>query len=101
MADSFDKGMTGKTTIILGSARSNGHTAKMAKQIAARLDANLIDLNKYEIGHYDYHHINKNDDFIPLIREEIISADRLILATPVYWYSMSGRMKVFLDRSYH
>ena len=24
--------------------------------------------------------------------------DTFILATPVYWYSMSGRMKVFLDR---
>jgi len=98
MTDSFDKGMTGKTTIILGSARSDGHTAKMAKQIAVRLRAELIDLKQYEIGHYDYQHKNKEDDFLKLIREEIIHADTLILATPVYWYSMSGRMKIFLDR---
>ncbi len=98
MADSFDKGMTGQITIILGSARSDGHTAKMAKQIAIRIGAELIDLKQYEIGHYDYQHKNKKDDFIKLIREEIIKADTLILATPVYWYSMSGRMKVFLDR---
>ncbi len=98
MADSFDKGMTGQITIILGSARSNGHTAIMAKRIAPHLGANLIDLKRYNIEHYDYEHAYKEDDFIALIREEIIQADTLILATPVYWYSMSGRMKVFLDR---
>ena len=32
------------------------------------------------------------------MRNEIIKMDTIILATPVYWYSMSGRMKVFLDR---
>jgi len=98
MPDSFDKGMTGQTTIILGSARSDGHTAQMAQQIAARLGAHIIDLKEYQIEHYDYEHGYKNDDFIALIRESVIKADTLILATPVYWYSMSGRMKVFLDR---
>jgi|GEM_PF-323575 len=114
MADSFDNKMTGlsrqpvsatsrwkaygKIGIILGSARSDGHTAQIAAQISSRLGANLIDLKEYQIGHYDYQHGYKNDDFLNLIRNEIIEMDTLILATPVYWYSMSGRMKVFLDR---
>lgn len=98
MADSFDNEMTGKIGVILGSARSNGYTAQMAAQIASRLGANLIDLKNYQIEHYDYEHNYKNDDFIDLVRNEIIKLDTLILATPVYWYSMSGRMKVFLDR---
>jgi len=98
MANSFDNGMTGQTVIILGSARSDGHSAQMAHQIAARIGANLIDLKEYQIGHYEYDHNYENDDFIKLIRESVIKADTLILATPVYWYSMSGRMKVFLDR---
>lgn len=26
------------------------------------------------------------------------SADNIVFATPVYWYAMSGRMKIFFDR---
>lgn len=28
----------------------------------------------------------------------MVAADLIILATPVYWYAMSGYMKVFMDR---
>lgn len=98
MTETFDNGMTGQTVIILGSARSDGHSAQMANRIATPLKANVIDLKVYQIGHYDYEHKYENDDFIELIRKEVIQADTLIFATPVYWYSMSGRMKVFLDR---
>jgi len=98
MVDSFDNDMTGRMVIIFGSARSDGHTAQIAARIASRLGVNVIDLKVYQIEHYDYDHQYKNDDFIELIRNEIIQMDTLILATPVYWYSMSGRMKVFLDR---
>lgn len=98
MADSFDNDMTGQTLIILGSARSDGYTAQMANRISARLGANVIDLKEYQIAHYDYEHNYENDDFFDLIRNTVIKADTLVLATPVYWYSMSGRMKVFLDR---
>ncbi len=98
MADSFDNGMTGRIGIILASARSDGHTARMAARISSRLKATIIDLKLYEIGHYDYQHKYEGDDFPDLMRDRVLNMDILILATPVYWYSMSGRMKVFLDR---
>ncbi len=98
MANSFDNGMTGQTVIILGSSRSSGHSAQMARRIASRIGAAVIDLKAYQIAHYDYDHNYQKDDFIELIREIITKADTLIFATPVYWYSMSGRMKVFFDR---
>lgn len=31
--------------------------------------------------------------------EKMIAADVLVLATPVYYYSMSGQLKVFIDRT--
>ena len=30
--------------------------------------------------------------------EKIITHDLIVLATPVYWYTMSATMKIFLDR---
>lgn len=87
-----------KTVIILGSARSNGDTAKVVSQFIEVSQFNSIDLLDYEISQYDYDHNNRDDAFIPLMREIISKYDNLIFATPVYWYTMSGVMKMFLDR---
>lgn len=58
----------------------------------------LIDLTDFNISYYDYEHKNRNDDFIDLIKRITENYDVLIFATPVYWYAMSGIMKVFFDR---
>lgn len=84
--------------IILGSSRSTGNTAKIAAHLASITDYDMIDLTQFNIGPYDYQHKHRNDDFLPLIRKIVASYDNLIFATPVYWYSMSGTMKIFFDR---
>ena len=33
------------------------------------------------------------------LQEEMIKADVIVLATPVYFYSMNGQMKTFIDRT--
>jgi len=88
-----------KTVIIIGSSRKGGETFKIVNEIMKESkDWDLIDLNDYEIGYYDYEHKNRNDDYLPLMKQLISKYDNFVLATPVYWYSMSGIMKVFLDR---
>ncbi|MBN8828935.1 MAG: NAD(P)H-dependent oxidoreductase [Sphingobacteriia bacterium] len=82
--------------IILGSSRSRGNTWQ-AIQTVYEEKIRLIDLNDYNILPFDYEHKNKHDDFLTLM-EEIMNYDTFILATPIYWYTMSGQMKVFLDR---
>ncbi len=84
--------------IILGSSRTDGNTAKSAKILAEKLDCEIIDLTDYKISQYDYENKNREDDYLPLMRKIIENYDLLIFATPVYWYSMSGIMKVFFDR---
>lgn len=86
-----------KIIIIQGSSRSNGNTSKVIRAIRAHLQADLLDLRTKNISPYDYEQANRNDDFLPAIRE-IVTYDLIILVTPVYWYSMSGLMKNFLDR---
>lgn len=84
--------------IILGSSRKDGQTKKAVDKLKSLSDFDVLDLNDYKISHYDYEHRNKNDDYLNLIQNIIINYDILIFATPVYWYSMSGIMKVFFDR---
>ena len=90
--------MESKKVIILGSARKNGNTTKIVDEIAKESGIDVIDLSDYNISHYDYESKNKEDDFLPLIRRILEEYDTLIFATPIYWYNMSGIMKVFFDR---
>ncbi len=90
--------MENKKVIILGSSRSGGNTANIATIISKKYNIDVIDLNKYNITYYDYESKNLGDDFLPLIKSIIDKYDTLIFATPVYWYNMSGIMKVFFDR---
>ena len=87
-----------KKVIIVGSSRDNGNTMSIAKKVALNNNADLINLNNYNFSYYDYESKNKNDDFLPLIRKIIENYNTLIFCTPVYWYSMSGILKVFFDR---
>lgn len=84
--------------IIVGSSRNDGDTAALVSQIKKLSDWDIIDLNDYNIGYYDYDHLNREDDFLPLMNTLIDKYGTLIFATPVYWYAMSGIMKVFFDR---
>jgi len=84
--------------VILGSSRKDGDTKKVVDALIGFSKWDLIDLNDYSIGYYDYEHKNLDDDYLGLMRKIIANYDILIFATPVYWYSMSGIMKVFFDR---
>ncbi|PHS54702.1 MAG: FMN reductase [Lutibacter sp.] len=87
-----------KTVIIQGSSRSTGNTNKIINHINNSSNFDVIDLYDKNINHFDYEFNNKNDDFIPLIKNVLEKYDTIIFATPVYWYSMSGILKVFFDR---
>lgn len=87
-----------KTAIILGSARSDGNTRAVVNFLASKSTVHIIDLNDYKIGYFDYDNINKGDDFMPLMKDICEQYQRIIFATPVYWYSMSAIMKTFFDR---
>jgi multimeric flavodoxin WrbA len=90
--------MDHKKVIIMGSSRNSGNTSKIVDAIASQFQFEVINLNDYQFSYYDYESKNREDDFLPLIKSIIEKYDTLIFATPVYWYSMSGIMKVFFDR---
>lgn len=87
-----------KAVIIVGSSRKNGNTAKIASAISHQFSVNVVNLSNYEISYYDYESKNSNDDFLPLVKSLIEKYETFVFATPVYWYNMSGTMKVFFDR---
>ena len=87
-----------KTIALFASSRRNGNTGKFIDWISDELDIEVIDLDEFDISPYDYDHKNKGDDFLPLIKR-LLGYDNIILATPVYWYSVCAPMKIFIDRT--
>jgi len=84
--------------VILGTARNDSNTRKAIEKLCPFSDYELVELKDARIGHYEYdHQLNRNDDFIGIARK-MLDADNIVFATPVYWYAMSGRLKVFFDR---
>ena len=84
-----------KKVIILGSSRNDGDAKNLASRLTEITSWDLIDLNDYSFSYFDYNHQNKDDDYLKLMTRIIENYDTMIFLTPVYWYSMSGIMKVF------
>ena len=87
-----------KKVVIVGSSRNDGDAANLTKQLIEKSEWELINLNDYEFSYFDYEHRNRNDDYLNLMKEIVEKYETLIFITPIYWYSMSGIMKVFFDR---
>ena len=82
---------------LFGSSRRHGNTGRLMDHIAEKADIEVVDLAGLRISPYDYDHRNRDDDFEPLMMR-VLDFDRLIIASPVYWYSVSPPVKIFLDR---
>jgi len=86
-----------ESVVILGSSRSDGNTRRAVDAALTHTHVEIVDLGTFDIGHYDYQHRNQTDAFLPLI-ERLSDRRFWILATPIYWYTMSAQMKIFVDR---
>ncbi|MEZ5471085.1 MAG: NAD(P)H-dependent oxidoreductase [Marinicella sp.] len=82
----------------MGSSRSDGDTATVVKMLAKQTGFAVLDLKTLQFTDYDYHEKNLDDEFLPTIRNIVNNYQTVVLATPVYWYTMSALMKRFLDR---
>lgn len=87
-----------KTLIIMGSSNSLGDTYQVCKHVSKNNGYEFQDLNELVIMPFDYEHENDDDDFLRFMKFVIEEYDTIILASPVYWYSVSGILKNFIDR---
>lgn len=99
-----------KNVVIISSTpRVQGNSEILANEFArgakeAGHNVEVINLRNYSIkyctGCYACHKIGKcfQDDGMNELSEKLLKAEVLVFATPVYFYSMSGQLKVFIDR---
>lgn len=90
--------MKNKTIVIMGSSNPMGATYDVCSSIIKKTDYKFQDLMELVIMPYDYEYENSDDDFIGFMKHVVRDYDHIILASPIYWYSVSGTMKNFIDR---
>lgn len=83
---------------IFGGARRNGNTGKLIDWVGRELGIEVVDLAEKQISPYNYEHKNIDDDFVPLM-SQVLNYNKIILASPIYWYAASAQLKVFIDRT--
>jgi len=62
------------------------------------IDHELVDLLDFEIAPFDYNAKYPSTDQFQELAERMTKTKNIVFATPVYWYSMSGILKNFMDR---
>ena len=100
-----------KIVILKGSPRQNGNSNWLAGQFAkgaveAGHEIVEFDCAKHKVGGClacNACGMNgpcvQQDDFIPL-REQLLEADAIVLATPIYYFGVSAQLKTVIDRFY-
>jgi multimeric flavodoxin WrbA len=89
--------------VIYGGTRQNGNSEILTKHVVQGIPSEEIHLRDYNIKpindmrHSQEGFQDRNDDY-NLIIDRVLPHDMLIFSTPIYWYSMSGTMKNFIDR---
>lgn len=87
-----------KHLIIYGSSgNGTGKTMGVVNTLKDCLNVDVIDVSNCKLSFFDYAHNNQDDDFHGFA-QQMVCADSIIFATPLYWYAMSAQLKVFFDR---
>lgn len=101
-----------KVLVIIGS-KKNGNTDKITRQfingaISAghEVDVEYLFTKKNVHGCIDCQTCKRNggicvwkDDITPML-DKVLKADVLVFASPVYFFSISSQLKLFMDRTY-
>ena len=89
---------------INGSPRRHGNTATLGERLLTDCPHTTRHLTDYTL-HFvqddretDRDQRDTSDDYEAFMRTDFARASDIVLGTPVYWYGMTGQLKVFMDR---
>ncbi|WP_312691441.1 flavodoxin family protein [Kosakonia sp.] len=92
-----------KFVVFNGSSRYPGNSSIIIEKVFSGFDAEAFRLKDFTITQYeDYRETDLkykpvSDDYDFLINK-FLQSDVAVFISPVYWYGISGTMKVFIDR---
>ena len=105
--------MASKVIILKGSPRKNGNSAILAAQVAAGAEAVGAEVKSFYLHGMDIQPCDACDacqgvadldcvieDDMQILYPKLREADAVVYASPIYWFTVSAQMKLFMDRCY-
>jgi multimeric flavodoxin WrbA len=102
-----------KIVIVKGSPRQDGNSATLADQVAAGARAAGAHVESFYLHGMDIRACDACDacrtepyrgcvieDDMQVLYPKLQDADALVIASPVYWFTVSAQTKLFMDRCY-
>lgn len=90
--------MDNSSVIILASNRIKRNTKKFVTDTYGTITSTMVDVLDYTTSPSGYEGIYFYSDKFKHTITMVLQNDGVVLATPVYWYSMSGLMKMSFER---
>ncbi|MEV0981226.1 NAD(P)H-dependent oxidoreductase [Streptomyces sp. NPDC049915] len=97
---------TRRFLFVLGSSRDDGNTELLARKAAEQLPEGVeqewISLAEHPLPDFtdlrhDSDHVRPTGDNTALLLDATLAATDLVIASPLYWYSVSAHTKRYLD----
>ncbi|MFE0801472.1 flavodoxin family protein [Streptomyces sp. NPDC058812] len=98
--------MTRHYLFLLGSSRPDGNTELLARRAAEQLPTDVeqrwIDLAEHPLPDFedlrhDSDHVRPTEGNAGLLLDATLAATDIVIASPLYWYSLSAPVKRYLD----
>ena len=86
-----------KIIFMNGSPNKSGNTFRIGEEILKGISHDILQMSDYKVSQYGQVY---EDDEINKIFEKIKNVDTIVIGAPVYWYTVSGIVKTFIDRLY-
>ncbi|MHA2244340.1 MAG: flavodoxin family protein [Candidatus Hodarchaeales archaeon] len=102
-----------KIVIVKGSPRKKGNSCILAEALAKGAKDNGADVEEFFLHEMNIQPCNACDvcikkpekgcvidDDMQKIYTSIVSADSIVITSPIYWFNISAQTKLFIDRLY-
>ena len=86
-----------KILFMNSSPNRDGNTYRIGKELLKDKEHDVLQMADYRISQYGQVF---DDDEIKDVLKKIDECDVLVIGSPVYWYTVSGMLKTFIDRLY-
>ncbi len=102
-----------KIVIVKGSPRKKGNSAILAEQVAAGAKAAGAEVESFYLHGMDIQACDACDecqgvtavdcvldDDMQILYPKLREADAVVYASPIYWFTVTAQLKLFIDRCY-
>lgn len=86
-----------KILFVNSSPNRNGNTYRIGEELLKDKEHDVLQMADYRISQYGQVF---DDDEMKEVLKEIDKYDILVIGSPLYWYTVGGMLKTFIDRLY-